>query len=495
MSNKELEEILKEKLNQESGSHQEQPDWDVFSKILQNSEGFEKIGFDDDKVSEKLNKHTVAFSETHWQLLKERLIKEEQIRKKLFTVKSLEVIFLLLLLFTFQNYENTNYKNSFKPSIPIVNATHNAAPGFLPSTAPQSKLLNTSIEKTGDNAIILSRDLLAYASSTKAYKSGEKYDVFVNHDAIKNSALDLVNPQNIPLGCKNNILLNDGSMLFYKNQQHKIFNNISAIDVKKSSLIGDKINIQLPSLILPVKPKTQIFLTASLSGGLGIAHSGFDPIYKIAGYQTYSSQFGAGLLYSVKNNKFEVQSGLRYTKKNYEPNQLVETYGDIFSGFRKISLDRISYDIVDIPLSLKYFIKEGKKTSFFVKAGANINFSLANNYLVSSGPSSEPASNFASREAISDGAEIDKASRLSQKEFNPGLLQNVSGKKPGIFTSLGNNSFITLSGELGLERKLSEKNALVFGVEYNKYYRIDGIGPNKDKLSALTLNLGVKHSL
>ena len=91
--------------------------------------------------------------------------------------------------------------------------------------------------------------------------------------------------------------------------------------------------------------------------------------------------------------------------------------------------------------------------------------------------------------SITDGDEIEgKAARskLKQKEFSPGIFNGGS---------FSENYFMTASLEMGVERKLNKNLTLVLGAEYSKYYMIDGIGPNKEKLNNIALNLSMKHYL
>ncbi len=494
MSNK-LDDIIKDKLSQKTVGDQP-ADWDVFSQLLKKAEGFESINTDS-IIEEKVGRHTALYNENHWQLLKERLVKEEILRKKIFTSKAIESILLLLLLLAFQNYDGYIFQQSL---------TFNSNEAVVSNSKKIS--YNTDFETTNslpqksssqETLSIPSEDLLSFAQSVEAYTLDNFSAVIVhNNDDFQKNGLVYQDLEASQLTQRPDQSYKT-DILFIESIKPKFLENLTpsiddklGINVLENSNSKLSYSSNLPSSILPII-KPQKFLTASLSYGLGIAKSDYDAIYNIKGYNTYSSQYGLGFLYSIKNNKIEVQSGLRYSKKNYEPSKLTETYGNLYKGYREISLDKISYDIVDVPLSIKYFFNEGIKNSFFIKAGVNANFSVANKYLVESSYTTLSNNTYAAKLEISDSKELDQTTKLSQKDFSPGLLQKTESHS--FLSKIAENTFFTVSAEIGVERKLSKDNALVFGVEYNKYYKIDGIGPNKDKLSALTLNFGLKHSI
>ncbi len=492
--NKNIDKLFQDKINQGLGA-KPTADWNVFSEILKKSEGFEGIDFDKE-VHSKLGEHKAFFNDNHWLALKERLIKEENLRKKIFTTKSLEALLLLLILFVFQNYENYSFDKETLPNGPIVMVDPNQ------TNIKENINTNSALSSVTSKAPIKlkSIDVLAYANSVEAYTITDKNQTVVNIEPIKNSVKNVslnIDLQNESFSSNDlQKKLNDEVSINDLSPNHNLFlaNNVPTLNPK---IKIEPIKISLPNLsnkpIIPIHKNSQKFITTTINSGLGIAHSGYDAVYNIKGYSAYSSQFGAGVLYSIKNKNVELQTGLRYTRKTYEPSSLTEKYGDLQKGFSKISLEKISYDIVDVPLNLKFYFHQGKKISYFVKAGVNANFSLANTYTIAK----ESANQYQSKIAITDGAELDKTTELSKKDFNPGILQNSSNRieKNDLATALKNNTFLTVTGEVGIEKQISKRNALVAGLEYNKYYLIDGFGPNKDKLSALTLNLGVKHSI
>ncbi|MBK8701640.1 MAG: hypothetical protein IPN29_19635 [Saprospiraceae bacterium] len=454
MGNKDLDKWIKEKLDGQL-SDRSTPDWDVFSEILKKSDGFQNLDFDK-SIKTKVEGHRNPFNENHWIQLKNRLVKEENLRKRLFSVKAVELIALLLLLLGFQFQEAKKIQQmDLEPIAASVNqhAHKEKVAGF-----------------TGPVAAIPYQDIDAYVHISKIFQS-------------KNSLTAA------PIENKVEVLVIPVVEVMQKvNLPHDHY-ELTALPLKHMGILHSP-NYPLPEISDLLKPtpasnEKQTFLTPSFSAGVGITKSGFDPIYNLKSYSTYSSQFAGGVLFSIKKGTLETQTGIRYSRRTHKPASIVETYGDFLNNYFEISLDKISYDIVEVPLSLKFFFKENKNTSYFAKLGLNANLSLANHYTITNKPASlEPLG----PPSVGYAEDNHKSSRakLKDKDFNPGLLQNGT---------LSHNFFLTLSAEMGLEHKLSHRNALVLGAEFSKYYMIDGIGPNKDKLNGFSLNFGVKHLL
>ena len=440
MNNKDFDKFFKDQLanKQQEGNT---PDWDVFSEILKKSEGFENIDFDQ-AIKEKVAQHNSSYNESHWQLLKARLEKEEKLRKNIFSIKSLELIALLLVFLGWQSYQASLNK------IPEIYAAFNSG-GKAESIVAQTSSSASEFPET-------------YAFSHLAYQVRKAVPVL---------ALQ-------PKRAQQPVVSLTSARVFQGLNTHAL-SNIETLPGKNLSTVAAHAEPNMPQLklaaIMPqIKNSTsRKYIMPMVSAGVGITQSGFDPIYNLKSYSTYSSQFAGGVVMGFQNDELETTTGIKYTRRTHQPAAIVETYGDFLNNYYEISLDKIGYDIVEIPVAAKYHFKKSGKTSWYAKAGVSGNFTLANHYTITNKPASFQPLAPSNVGYSSDGDSKSTSARLSEKEFNRGLLQG--GK-------LSENWFLTVSGEIGMERKLNETHALVLGAEYSKFYWIDGIGPNKDKL-------------
>ena len=423
MKHKDFDQWLKTRL--ETPSKQSGgSDWDAFSEILKKSEGFESVDFDD-SIRHKIKSHKADFNASHWSLLKLRLEKEERLKKNVFSTKALELILFFLIFLAFQTYQATRFQNLdvVVNSIEEPQNTHHKA-----------------------NKVNLAQ-LETFVHSHLAYTKRPAVAVV---DALPG-------------------LPSSGTMSLVStkptNQYSDIFNKsaLASLPTLSSRLYNTELSkpggLALVSKDLE-QNKTKKYIMPVLSAGIGITQSGFDPI--------------------------ETITGIKYTRRTHQPAAIVETYGDFLNNYYEISLDKIGYDIVEVPLGVKYQIKKGKKLSWYLKSGISANFTMANHYTITNKPAGYQPLTPSNVGYVSEKDNKSFSSRLSEKEFNPGLLQG--GK-------LSENWFVTVSAELGLERKLNESHSLVMGAEFNKFYMIDGIGPNKDKLNGFAINVGLKKLL
>lgn len=458
MKNKDFDKILKDKISNDTNSSQ--ADWDVFSQLLRNAEGFEDINFDN-SIKEKVQAHRNNVNPDHWQSLRDRLEKEEKIRRRVFTLKSLELLALLFLFIGYQTYEYQKFQNT-----PFV--------------------FKFEEKLQGSKAIQSIKNIVAttLTSSPTALIAIEKVsEIFIPETEITDVVENSVDEP---------IYRNDFSEE-YKNQKLINVEKITSLLTKDINSINKQVSnlnpefIPYTSGIKPLIKEKEKFISGTFSTGIGITKSSFDRVYNLKAYEAYDNQYSVGILFGKKKNNFEVSTGIRYTRRANEPARVIETYGDFLNNYYEISLNKITYNIAEVPVNFKYFFDNKGKTNYYVKAGVNANLSLHNTYTITNKPKNTPSNALTNTISISDGDEIEgKAARskLKQKDFSPGILNGGS---------FSDNYFMTASLEVGVERKLSKNNTLVLGAEYSKYYMIDGIGPNKEKLNNIALNLSLKH--
>ena len=446
MKHKDFDQWVKTRLeapaDQNGGS-----DWEAFSEILKKSEGFESIDFDD-TIRQKVKSHTVGFNESHWTLLKKRLEKEERLRKNVFSSKALELIVFFLVFLAFQTFQATRFENLDVVVNTIEDSNNHLNKQTKTDLAHLETFVHSHLAYTQRPAVAVVEALPGTPSSRSLTLISSRPTPLYS-DLLDKSALSSLPTLSVRLA--NTQLSKPANLLLTRNGLEEV--------------------------------KTKKYIMPVLSACIGITQSGFDPIYNLKSYSTYSSQFAGGVMFSFQKNDIETITGIRYTRRTHEPAAIVEKYGAFLTNYYDISLDKIGYDIVELPLGVKYHIKNGEKTSWYLKTGISANFTLANHYTITNKLSGYQPLTPNNVGYVSEKDNKSFSSRLSEKEFNPGLLQG--GK-------LSENWFVTLSAELGFERKLNENHSLVMGAEFNKFYMIDGIGPNKDKLNGFAINVGLK---
>ncbi len=533
MNNKDLDNLFRNKIQDAEQNANMPSDWDTFSKILSQSEGFSKVDFDK-KIQDKLSVHKERFNSNHWELLRQRLLKEENIKKYLYNFKLGEVAAIFLVILFIQLYDiNKNQDQEVKE--------------YAQNSSDKNKP-----NKEGKKVISI-KDVDAYAFSPHAYETNSEYELskeeYNNKSGSSRQYVDsgnkIYDPVTTPKDIVKTINLVDEvptlkvasigtSFVTLKNDNTINENsNEDKLDTKASKAIQKQQTTidqpqalptlaisevesmrDLPIAIDPninliddytIKPRH--FLQPTIQLGYNFVNSSYDEVYRQSATTIADKQIGFGLLYSFVKNNVELQSGIRYTRRYYNPTSIVETYETPNLDKYDLSLNEIRFDIIDIPLNIKFFYAKKNKYSFYSKIGAHANLNIKNTYSIfdyRSTTNSEVGfkqasdlsgvqagiynvvSSINSEESVTSGARISDRSLLSQKEFPKGILDKGS---------LSDNTFLTVSGELGVERKIGDKSSLVLGLEFNKFFRIEGIGPNKDKLNTLALNVGMKYAI
>jgi hypothetical protein len=518
MNNEDLDKLFREKINASSNGNNQNADWDVFSKLLSKSEGFENIDFDKDIVSKVAN-HKAKFDNKHWELLKQRLIKEERLRKKVFITTLLESVAVICLLFMFQKYDSS-----------ITQDLNNFADQYSNGTSQSSKegKGSTKIQKVSldDISTIYSHQAYAFqenenlendqSNTDQVNEASADNNEFVENKEIKtldplqlNREIAQLNISNLVQKVENLFSQEPVKQISIsipieeKTGSEKQVEEVAITAVERNTFITplleskkqeiamalsnnpEVLNVSLPSSIKYKETESMHFIQPTLGFGQSIIKSSYDKIYNLKAYTTYATQVNLGVMYAFKKNNLELQSGLRYMNKEYNPQKISELYYDISNNPYRVSLEKIEYDIVEVPLHFKCYFKQSPKINFYAKMGASLNFTLLSHYVVDENLYTNYSRS--ARITTSDGEILNDNSRLSRKEFTPGLLQNGG--------SFSNNTFVTVAGEIGLERRINKNTFFVMNTEYAKYFIVEGIGPNEDKFNMLNLNIGLKYRL
>ncbi len=204
----------------------------------------------------------------------------------------------------------------------------------------------------------------------------------------------------------------------------------------------------------------------------------YDRIFDTAAVNIQGFGYGNGISIGMRFGKWELESGAIYSSRNYTPPRRGDMVGNITDGYLTDILGKVSLSTLNIPLNLKYAFKNNEKWSMYVLGGSNLNLLLSTNY--------DREQEFSGEQTYSAKIEKINDSILSQKRFDPGLLEG------GSFLQ---NHYYTLNLGFGLERHLSSRWSIFTQSTYHHHMFSDGIGPNNDKINTLSIFAGAKVSL
>ena len=179
-----------------------------------------------------------------------------------------------------------------------------------------------------------------------------------------------------------------------------------------------------------------------------------------------------------------LETGLLYTAKPYQARPVVYVVGSVQEGFFGEGLKDIEMNIAAIPVGVRYDLYRRSGWRVYAGAGASLQVVLESNYTVAD-QSAFRTSSFNPSPSAPDGPGALKSTGLNAKNLEGGLLQG------GAFAD---NSFLTASGSLGLERRFS--SGLSFFVQptyhHSVFYFSKGLGPDYERLHTLSLFSGVR---
>jgi len=192
------------------------------------------------------------------------------------------------------------------------------------------------------------------------------------------------------------------------------------------------------------------------------------PLYSA---QTVKSMgYGAGFKAHYLKKRIGGEIGLGYSKRSYTPNR--KYYLD---PFWNINFKRIEYDIVEMPIALKYTSKGNTRLKTYASAGVNANFIA---------------------KAIYDVLpEIKQVTTSNDLRLT--VEQNyIKNRVEDQFTVLDKRRALLYGqGSLGMEWKVNTKMDIYSQLTYSQRVLTKQFGPNWDQFRSLSLELGVKTSI
>ncbi|MBK7635332.1 MAG: hypothetical protein IPJ13_14435 [Saprospiraceae bacterium] len=237
------------------------------------------------------------------------------------------------------------------------------------------------------------------------------------------------------------------------------------------------------AMIFPMKlsrtnPSTKYAISAYASGDINLINTPFDKLYSLASYNKEALNNSYGVNFSAKKSNLELETGLGYAHRQYQPKLVTEAYGQFADHYFEKSLQKISYDIANIPLNFKYHFINQTNWGAYLMAGVALNLILDAKYDINETlrQGKPPVGRFTPEQA-----------RLDEKPFITGILNGDNFK---------DNYFASIGFGFGIEKKILGNTSIYVQPSYQRQILSSdiGIGPNKDKIHTSSLQFGVKQS-
>lgn len=505
MDNKEFDDIIKKKLESLNTIGTDDA-WDLFKEKWDNTSGTseEKMSNEDLELDQKIRfdmqKLRIPFNSQHWIILKEQLELEALFKKKLFVAKSVELVILALLVLGILNiwpiqneYYNIPVDSSpMVASIPVDKETAEIYEAreearalqqrsnnkqALNSTKEIFRTLLPGVEKLGVFSSVLSAERNIEYIPTKENSTEKK--------VIKSQS------QGIPF-----LQVEDNEAYFLQEEQR--YSETGSSRGPIAYLQNSDLELfELPKRptgfpdITLVKRDADKNETTSVSFAVGpkmnLINSPFDPVYRIDPYNIINTNFNISAKIHKEVGPIEMYVGLGYTNTSYEPRVVDELYEPMESQFNVASLENIKFKTFNVPVGVQYTLMGSKKYQLYATAGVDLNVIVDSDFIIQDVPVGSAPKPFGPPPSESTQSRpVNSNAKLSQKEFNNGILKGGS---------LKDNLYATASIGFGLNWKVASNTGLFIEPRYSHFISSKGIGPNEDKVHSVSVDLGFTYQL
>ncbi len=435
--------------------------------------------------------------EGDWGMMEEMLAEDERAGKELLYIKGFEAVLVILAIFTlfrfipdysqntdpFANTEEIPVADASDWDTPKVPETKTTEPSDIDSkteiqTLPIDSTPTRIKSSSGETNIQQTSDI----KETTSFQKGESQEI--RNVVLRGQALGEIaegtiatipkpfeiNLEEILSGLEMPEIPEELFEAYQPKTEHSLFSRLTpssagplAYDWSKEKISGSKISkfrigaqtgIELNQILSPYSKETE------------------------SSFSTLDFGYSAGVNFAWKKGLFEIETGLGYGHTSYKPAAVFEVTGTTTDGFVAETLSDISFHTFRVPLTLRFYINNSPTWKFYATGGATTNLVAWSNY----DRAKYDVEDLKDPDAIASRppAEVDIQ--------NAGILNGEAFK---------DNFYITADLGFGVERSLGKSTA-IFAQPVFSYHLIpstNGLGPNKDRFNALSLNFGLRKNL
>lgn len=502
--------------------------WSAFQNKLESSLHDDYAIELDETVKSKLDSYQVAYDDSTWPILEKKIEERKAYIRKLIFSKSIEAAIVIFAIFTFytyfpfyhQQYKNWKNENSPMASVEEIikqdNTTLSEKNESLMSQRSQEEQL---IEFPSTNKIIESSALKpaqkeAINNSNQSVLREQKNELFAqvegkNEDAdseklAENALLSgsrkIINSSTIPITQiptpQSTKIGHEAIRITYERTDAS-----KEMIAEASKVLQKKTRLDRRELVKPLVPGRDIAFASTNDHARSVTFNSFEnkkkkkiwslgihgstdinyvniPQDEYTDYKQRTFEFsekdladigyGTGLSINMKMGPWSIESGIHYAYKKYDPNKNYKPA----EGFSQINYKNIHMDIVEIPLNVQYrWDNEGRFRVYGV-AGVAINaIAISDHDLV-----------------------IPKPAFFGQTRSSSERFEVLRVKSHFLKDDDNRETYFTANLGMGVEYFLNEDHALFIEPIYKQQFLTKGIGPNQDKINAVSLKIGSRMS-
>ena len=494
--NEPFDEHIKSKLGQFIPDFQKEEIWEEFEHYRNNHipvNGNNEVPTDNhidkalnESIQNNLNKHSVPFNNQHWNKMKMQIQTYETRKHYIYFSKFIEIASIILIFFAFI------HKSSFFSTHPIFDYSPKNNREYVYNTTEQvnsksisnahKEHLHDDINTSGPSEVITKHD---YTLNAQGHNINDIYSEVAVAKSLRPSTSYEKNKSNTQTSNLDNYKAISDSIMD-NSRSYKALEVLSYITPLALHLESFNFELQqetpriIPIKNVIVKGKANTIVSLYSSADVNLINTPFDKVYSRASYykEALSNSYGIGI--SRRFHTLEIGVGLAYAQREYNPEIIEEIYGIRENLYSQVTFNKISYDIVSIPVQLNYRFIDKPSWSAYVMSSAITHLVMQADYgindvIVMGRPSIENNHLFAK-------------SRMDEKPFIDGLING---------DNIQDDYFISVGFGFGIEKALFKDASIYMQPSYQRHILSAdiGIGPNKDKIHTSSLLVGFKYSL
>lgn len=483
--------------------------WDRLAHGLKEEEEVAGTAKADEKaleavVFDKMNQLEVAYQPVSWTKLESLLNEEYRFVNKIIRYKSLELSIFLLLIALFVNYYP---QTPSAKSVPLKTRPIAAETKEKNQSSPESIAANatTGNETAAPEESHPNQGLTAdHANVSLGYVVGEAQQIAQEEEALTKSISAV--PQAPSLPTTNNLAVSSISSVNNPSANKLSKEPPLVISTPKATILDQILWASLdpiPDLaispssfeevaIAEVKPSPrERFFRFGMLGASDYNHVITPPTLidgKSYSANRYALGYSGGLTFSWGTNRWEIETGLVYAAKKYLPLPLSEVEYSLEEGLSGEQLKTFEYEMIAIPLNVRYHFIPNGKWRFYAIGGVGLNTVLQADYFITDPvlPEPGPPPSFAPSVPRNDN---NTKAGIDKKAFTKGFFQGGS---------FSENAYFTANFGMGLERFISHRTSLYVQPHYQRslfYLKNGGLGPFNDQVHTMSLILGMRVKL
>lgn len=512
-----FDELIKNKLEIASFAPHE-ASWNNFKKKLDADQSNTDSDQFDELVKSKIKTYQNQYKESHWKILQAKLQTQAKNLENLYISKGFEFIAITLLLMIFiPRY--FDFESDFQNRPEIAESNRNNVDNYkeiqnldFAELIEPRKTLYSINEDSDQSSYHKFSNLGLFSAANQSFAVNNQQSTSETDNDLSTTFSNTF-AENFEVQ-HNTLHTNFNQKNRLDQTNFKIYtrgNRISSDDLGKALVVNDLSS--LPKEInllkspnreqLEIDYKLQEFAASDSENGIekfvsiqasydnNLIDTPPDIVYRNIDEVLFDSPgLSVGASMDFKLNKImQISAGLGFSRVSYSPQLIEEKFIDATRGGTfNIFLDRIEFDMVQIPLQMRLNYLNTENWSFFTQIGitpqivANSNYETIVEAIVPPNrPGILPSNNIS--EIFSQST---NQPRLLEKDFIEGVLQGGE---------LADNLNVTADIGVGLSRRINQNLSLYSSLNLKTPVLNRSLGPNRDMIGSLNFTIGTQYRI